>query len=102
MFILFIILNYFQFINSKFENAECPKYECGKIPDNYCSIKESDSYILHKCDNLYNCSFSTFSDSRCRNSEYEYDKLAYPGGKCESNNDCLISKCENDVKMKHV
>ena len=96
---LFLFINYLNIIKSKFiNNLECQQYECGKIiEENICSLKYNESYTLQKCNILKKCNFKENENSTCEYSEYEYYKKAYPGGKCESNDDCLHNECINGI-----
>ena len=96
MFLL-LFINYLIFTKSKFiYNEECPQYECGKIiEEDICSIKNNMSFTLQKCNNLKKCKFNTNINSTCEYSQYEYYQKAYPGGECESNEDCLSNECKN-------
>ncbi len=100
MFLL-LFINYLIFIKSKFINdILCPQYECGKIiEDDLCSIKDNDFFTLQKCNILKTCKFDFYKNSSCESSEYEYYKKAYPGGECESNEDCLNDECNNGICM---
>ena len=81
------------------EELKCPTYKETTLEPKECLYKQSPlSILLHKCNKNSKCIIDKeIKEGICNKNEKEYDKLSYPGGKCEKDSDCLSDICTNNI-----
>ena len=81
------------------EEQKCPTYKETTLEPKECLYKQSPlSILLHKCNKNSKCIIDKeIKEGICNKNEKEYDKLSYPGGKCEKDSDCLSDICTNNI-----
>ena len=79
------------------QTERCPLYSTASLENKECLFKQTTyRFLMQECPRGTKCSVDPlFQKGKCVNSEYEYEKPAYPGGKCKVNSDCLSEKCQN-------
>ena len=96
--ILLIISLLLKLTKEKLE-TKCPTYSETTLEPKECLYKQSsERYLLHKCPINSKCILDKNNEEGlCQKTEKEYEKLAYPGGKCEKDSECLSGICENNI-----
>ena len=97
--IIFIYTFLFSFliVNSKIPN-ECPTYKQTSLETKKCLHKsEQLRFLVQSCPQQTKCVIDqSGTHGKCEKFEYEHEQPSFPGGKCQTNSDCLSKNCTNN------